>query len=278
VDAADGLVVHIRALAADLPAATARAVADVLATTRAGDWTAVRLRLAAVVPSPHFRRLAADLVGAWQVAAPDVPAAAIGLAILATCPDVVPDPDATRLALAWTGPSGHSSVLRRTDQALLEVVGDAQRVLTVASFVAYKIPRVRAALADAVARGVVVRLVLESPAESAQRVAFAGLAALGPKVLERAHVYVWPRDRRPTDASGRPGALHAKCAVADGRALFVSSANLTEHAMSLNIELGILVRGGPVPRQVQDHFDALIGSGILVRPPSSSDKRSSLPN
>jgi hypothetical protein len=33
---------------------------------------------------------------------------------------------------------------------------------------------------------------------------------------------------------------------------------LTESAMERNMELGLLVRGGPVPERVQTHFDRLI--------------------
>lgn len=64
---------------------------------------------------------------------------------------------------------------------------------------------------------------------------------------------------------GKTGILHVKCAVADGRCLFLSSASLTEYAFSINMELGVLVTGGPLPTQVQEQFDRLIGNGVLVR-------------
>ena len=38
--------------------------------------------------------------------------------------------------------------------------------------------------------------------------------------------------------SGKLGILHVKCVVGDGRWLFLSSANLTKYAFSLNMELG----------------------------------------
>jgi phosphatidylserine/phosphatidylglycerophosphate/cardiolipin synthase-like enzyme len=56
-----------------------------------------------------------------------------------------------------------------------------------------------------------------------------------------------------------------KCAVADGRSLFLSSANLTEYAFTINMELGLLVTGGPLPGQVEEQFDRLIGTGVLAR-------------
>ena len=62
---------------------------------------------------------------------------------------------------------------------------------------------------------------------------------------------------------GNAGVLHAKCVVADGRWLFISSANLTEHAFTVNMELGVLISGGKLPLRVEEHFDGLIASGAL---------------
>jgi len=43
------------------------------------------------------------------------------------------------------------------------------------------------------------------------------------------------------------------------------SANFTEHAMELNMELGLLLHGGGLPAQVASHFDGLIAAGVLQR-------------
>ena len=47
--------------------------------------------------------------------------------------------------------------------------------------------------------------------------------------------------------------------------MFLSSANFTEYAFTINMELGVLVTGGSLPGQVQEHFDRLIGAGSLSR-------------
>ena len=52
--------------------------------------------------------------------------------------------------------------------------------------------------------------------------------------------------------------LHGKCAVADRKALFLSSANMTECALDRNMELGILVMGGDLPGTVVRHFESLV--------------------
>jgi phosphatidylserine/phosphatidylglycerophosphate/cardiolipin synthase-like enzyme len=78
-------------------------------------------------------------------------------------------------------------------------------------------------------------------------------------------VYYWPKQQRGQDDKGKLGILHVKCAVADGRWLFLSSANLTEYAFTINMELGVLVTGGKLPGQVQEHFEWLVEVGHLVR-------------
>ena len=51
--------------------------------------------------------------------------------------------------------------------------------------------------------------------------------------------------------------------VADGTWLCLSSANLTEYAFTINMELGTLIRGGQLPAQVEANFAALIAQGVL---------------
>ena len=53
--------------------------------------------------------------------------------------------------------------------------------------------------------------------------------------------------------------------MADSRWLFLSSANLTEYAFTVNMELGVLITGGPLPRQVEEHLEKMIQTGVLER-------------
>jgi phosphatidylserine/phosphatidylglycerophosphate/cardiolipin synthase-like enzyme len=87
---------------------------------------------------------------------------------------------------------------------------------------------------------------------------------LGVVLAASSTVYEWPRDRRPKHDDGRTGSLHVKCALADDDHLLISSANLTEFALNLNMELGMLVRGGDIPRRVGAHLRGLIESGVLT--------------
>ena len=45
--------------------------------------------------------------------------------------------------------------------------------------------------------------------------------------------------------------------------MFLSSANLTEQAFSINMELGVLVTGGKMPVEIEKHFDRLINLGVV---------------
>ena len=50
----------------------------------------------------------------------------------------------------------------------------------------------------------------------------------------------------------------------DSEWLFLSSANLTQQAFTINMELGTLIRGGSLPQKVEAQFDQLIQSGTLA--------------
>lgn len=166
--------------------------------------------------------------------------------------------------LVWSGPKPLDTMLRRTDQALLELIGAAQRELFIVTFAAYRVPALVGALVAAAARGVRLEFLLESPADGGT----SGpdpVQALGEQLRACSVVWRWPRDKRKTDLQGKVGSLHAKCAIADDTHLLVSSANLTEFAFELNMELGVLVVGGEMPAMVKGHFEMLKEDGWLVR-------------
>ena len=169
-----------------------------------------------------------------------------------------------RIDLVWTGPSGAKITFRDTEQALLEVVGSAQRSLTLCAFAAYRIESVTTALRSALDRAVRIDLILETPGDSGGRNEFDPSLAFAGDILARIKTFVWPRARRPMDERGRHGALHAKFLLADSHALFLTSANLTEYALRLNLELGVLILGGPLPQNLHEHLAHLKASGVLV--------------
>ena len=107
-----------------------------------------------------------------------------------------------------------------------------------------------AVLDAAVARGVKVSLILESPEN---------LGGGRAHAHAKYRAYHWPLVHRdPPDAK-----LHAKAVIIDNRDVLLTSANMTNAAYDKNIELGLLCRGGGTASRVQKHFDALIARGVL---------------
>ena len=167
--------------------------------------------------------------------------------------------------LVWTGPEVSVVPLRRTEQVVLQVIDSACERLLVVSYAVFNIPRICEALIRAADRGVAITIVVESPDRTEGQKAYSTLAALGPTVASRCGVFVWPIGGRFRTGSGKPGLLHVKCAVADGKRLFLSSANLTEYAFSINMELGVLITDGISPGEVEAHFGKMIESGQLAK-------------
>jgi len=168
------------------------------------------------------------------------------------------------LELVWTGPAAKEAAFRRTDQALLELIQQAKTSLIVVTFVAFKVHHIAEALLAAATRGVQVTLILESVEESDGKVTVSAIKGLGKELAEVAKVYVWPLEKRETDSQGKHGSLHVKCAVADANCALVSSANLTGFAMTVNMELGLLVKQGEIPRDLDAHLRTLIQNGVVV--------------
>jgi phosphatidylserine/phosphatidylglycerophosphate/cardiolipin synthase-like enzyme len=143
-----------------------------------------------------------------------------------------------------------------------QIIGSARQSLIIVAFAAYRVPDVSSALAKAAARGVDVRMVLETVADSGGKLTFDAAAAFG-GLAGVASFWVWPADKRALPGGGH-AAMHAKAAIADEHTALVTSANLTGAAQDYNMELGILLNGGPIPRRLAHHYRALMAAGILV--------------
>ncbi|GIK88170.1 MAG: phospholipase [Betaproteobacteria bacterium] len=167
--------------------------------------------------------------------------------------------------LVWTGPEVLGHGLRSTEQRLIELLDSAAHSVWVVAFAAYRIPGIAAALERALDRGVRLAFVVEDVDESQGRVSFDPILAFGSRIANVARVYAWPLDRRPRDARGRYGTLHAKCVVADGTAIFVSSANFTEYAMNLNLELGAMIKSADLAGQAERLLERLVAENVLTK-------------
>ena len=167
--------------------------------------------------------------------------------------------------LVWTGPATSVVPVRRTEQVLCDLVQNAERKLTIMSFGIFQVPRLVESLERALEQHVDVRVILGDRESQSDRALDQQRCQLGEMVTSKACLCWWPHERRLRDAAGCAGLMHAKAAVADSRAAFLTSANLTEAALERNMELGVLIHGGNLPAAIDRLVDALIESGELER-------------
>jgi phosphatidylserine/phosphatidylglycerophosphate/cardiolipin synthase-like enzyme len=246
----------LAAIVAAMPAAFVRALASTASAHAAWSEEAAAGCLGAV-PNPTYRHDAALLLRHWE-ATPGCSGQAFALVLESVLRMREIERDAEIVEVVATGPTTPHVSLRHTKAVFLDLVADAHQELFIVSYAAYRVPEIVTALEAASARGVTVRLILETTIDSAAALTHDAADAFR-SLADRVELYVWPAERRPAGSK-----LHAKALIADGRVAFVTSANLTGHAMDQNLELGILVRGGQAPRRLADHFRALIGR-VLVR-------------
>jgi phosphatidylserine/phosphatidylglycerophosphate/cardiolipin synthase-like enzyme len=154
--------------------------------------------------------------------------------------------------------------LRATREVVREIISGAQAELIVVGYwIAARddgdgiIVELIALLAQAVARGVMVNVILD------ERVRPDG------RDNRRILVSAWPGDvRLPAIMTWRlPQGdehlkLHAKVLVADRRDALVTSANLTSYAMDRNMEMGVRIIGHPAV-DIARHFDLLAASSVI---------------
>lgn len=260
MDAAHALIAEAATkLAAEVPAPYVEALA---AAVQAG--TGAKAQAVQGIPHLHYRGLAGAFIEVWEGLAGAVPPESVALALRTASHAERVHRAGQSVELAWTGPVSDAHPFRRTEQAVLQVLDSARQRITLVSYAVYRIPNVCEALVRAARRGVRINVILETPNKLEGQNEYDTLRAMGDDVASCSSVYYWPPENRGKDDKGKLGILHVKCAVADGRWLFLSSANLTEYAFTINMELGVLVTGGPLPGQVQDHFDRLVAKQCVV--------------
>jgi phosphatidylserine/phosphatidylglycerophosphate/cardiolipin synthase-like enzyme len=259
MDNADRLVLAIRRAVTELPTSQSHKLANAVAMHDSPTALA-RHAIINTVPTAIFRHYAGTLCAAWTERE-EMVGSSIALAISAAADAVTDARGEQQVSVVWTGPASYEVPVRATSAVLTDLIAEAKHELIIISFAAYKVTEVVEALRLAADRDVIIRLVLESVADSKGKLSYDARLAFG-SLGDRVEFYVWPAELRQTPG-GTHAAMHAKCAIADARTAFVTSANLTGAAMAENMELGLVVRGGDVPRRIAAHFSALIGSGDL---------------
>jgi phosphatidylserine/phosphatidylglycerophosphate/cardiolipin synthase-like enzyme len=160
--------------------------------------------------------------------------------------------------VVWTGPSSASVPVRSMAAVLEDVINEARSELVIMTYSARRYEPLRAALAAAIARGVAVDVVVET-------LTGAGSALSGsePATAGLQGVNLWHLSTRNRTTAGAK--MHAKLAIADGKTLLVSSANLTQSGVSDSLEAGLLVRGRTAPERALEYVRDLQARGLLQR-------------
>ena len=212
--------------------------------------------LSGIVGTPVASGIIDQLVGAWQShpVSPDE----LASMLLAASRALIKASAEQSTELVWTGPTTPFVSARRTEQALLQVINAAKSTLFITSFVAYDVSGIVKALNEACDRGVHVSMLLESSQDHGGSITIDVIGKMK-ALVPAARLYAW-RDKVEPFSDGR---VHAKVAVADAGMCFITSANLTGFAMEKNMEAGVLISGGRIPRLLDDHLRSLVDTKVV---------------
>lgn len=249
------LLESVTDLVANSPPAKVEQLAKLIAASPSGQWTS---SLSGWLSNPSARTRLDRLVEA--MGAIEVPAAELAGMLLGASYAYHKAKNEAVVDLVWTGPSSELVATRKTEQALLQVIEAARTKLFLTSFVAYEVQSIISALNRALSNGVELSMLLESDGSHGGGVSFDVIGKMK-AALPSAKIYFWS-DKADAFSGGK---VHAKTAVADEEVCFISSANLTGHAMEKNMEAGVLIVGGALPSRLHRHLEALVTTKQLKR-------------
>lgn len=250
-------------LVENLPMEYVWRMAEILDRESTLDWSRLRYLLKASVPQLDAQERVNKFMDAWCALINPPTPSVMGLLMQTTAFTLERERTKQKVDVIWTGPRSSNINVRRTDQALIELINSARDRVIIVSFAVYKARDILMALEQAALRGVEIKVIIESPDVSEGKIAYNTIRALGSSLIEKVRIYIWPYAKRPHSLDGKYGALHAKCAIVDGLHLYLSSANLTDYAMNFNMEMGIVMQHDDLPKQFERLFEDLITNGTL---------------
>jgi cardiolipin synthase A/B len=231
-------------------------VVAIASRIRGSDVSKAASVLKGVVGTPIASEIIDQLVDAWQ--SHPVSSDELASMLLAASHVFTKAAAEQSTELVWTGPTTPFVSTRRTEQALLQVINAAKVTLFITSFVAYDVSSIVKALNEASNRGVLISILLESSQDHGGSIIFDAIGKMK-ALVPSARLYAW-RNKSEQFSEGR---VHAKVAVADETICFITSANLTGHAMEKNMEAGVLVTGGQIPSLLERHLNALVLAEVV---------------
>jgi phosphatidylserine/phosphatidylglycerophosphate/cardiolipin synthase-like enzyme len=196
-----------------------------------------------------------------------LPASSLPLSASGTAPSspLTSEALSPKIDLIWSDPFlDQNRLFIPSDQALAEVIQQAQKWVLIVAFAPYQLTPIHKALQEAAQRGVYLNFILTTGEEKESKITCNALKAISPEVEKKTYVYHWPEANRPKSSKNKIGSLFAKCAVADKKIAFISCANLANYDFKLNMEMGVRIEGGPLPDQINTLFRTKIQQNVFV--------------
>ena len=190
-------VSEIYHLATDLPPEVVEKLAACLRQLSPASWLDIRAQTGQVVSQPGVRQRVRHFLDFWQSHAANIEPASVALALEAAAHAAAQQRQIQSLELVWTGPDSQVIPLRRTDQALLQLIHEAGQQLHLVSFAVYKPKAITQALVRAAQRGVTIAIYLETPDASEGKITFDTIKSLGHEIARHARLYIWPLAQGP---------------------------------------------------------------------------------
>jgi len=261
------LLEKIHQTAVDLPPPVLKSLICALRDSAESNYEQIRQAVLEPIPRAEFRDMINELLEAWRSENQLFTPQSLALALASAAHSYQTAREQTGIEIVWTGPTTGVIPLRRTEQVLIEIIREAKKELLIVSFAVYNIAEIVTEMEKAVTRGVALTIVVETPESGQGKIPFGIESLLTNQIKAKARILKWPYEKREKDGNGKSGSLHAKCAVADRATVLISSANLTQYALNLNMEIGLRVKDKALAEKIVRHFELLAQKGILANLP-----------
>ncbi|MGE0128973.1 MAG: DISARM system phospholipase D-like protein DrmC [Blastocatellales bacterium] len=257
------LLEKIHQAVVEIPPPVLESLIGALRDSAESSYEQIRQTVLKPIPTPEFRDTINELLEAWRIENHLLTPQSLALALASAAHSYQTTKEQTAIEIVWTGPTTGVIPLRRTEQTLIEMIREAKEELLIVSFAVYDIAEIVIEMEIASARGVALTIVVETPESGQGKIPFSIESLLTDQIKAKARILKWPHEKREKGENGKHGSLHAKCAVADRDSVLISSANLTQYAFNLNMEMGLRVKDKALAEKIVRHFELLAQRGIL---------------
>jgi hypothetical protein len=209
------LLEKIHQTVVDVPAPILESLTCALLDSAESSHEQIRQAVLKLIPTPEFRDTINELLEAWRCEGHFFPPQSLAMALASAAHSYQTVKKQTEIEIVWTGPTTGVIPLRRTEQALIEMIRETKIELLIVSFAVYDIAEIVAEMEMAIAREVALTIVVETPESGQGKIPFGIESLLTAPIKAKARILKWPLEKRERSENGKYGSLHAKCAVAE---------------------------------------------------------------